>query len=200
MYCPQCGAAADQGIKYCKQCGINLRRIQGVMSRGGASASWNDVWMEAELEEQRKERKKSPEEKRIEEIKGGVVTASVGLALTIFFSFLFDAVANTAGGQGAEILRSLWAVGLIPLFIGLGFIFNGVYLSKRLVELKRGQEQPLPSLAPPQPLPQPQSLFGAVDTARGMQLPAANTSPSVTEHTTAHLGAATAVKAPRETN
>ncbi len=196
MFCPQCGAAADQGIKYCKQCGINLRRIQGVMSRGGASMDWNDVWKEEALEEQRQQRKKTPEEKRIEEIKGGVITASVGLAITVFFSFLFDAVANTAGGQGAEILRSLWAVGLVPLFVGLGFIFNGVYLSKRLVELKRGQEQPLPPLAPPQPQP----LFGAVDTARGMQLPAANTQASVTEHTTAHLGAATAVKVSRETN
>lgn len=196
MFCPQCGASADQGIKYCKQCGINLRRIQGVMSRGGASANWNDVWMEEALEEQRNKRKKSPEEKRIEEIKGGVLTSSVGLALTIFFSFLFDAVANNVGGSQAEILRSLWAVGLVPLFIGLGIVFNGVYLSKRVVELKRMQEQPPQSLAPPQPQP----LFGVVDTARVAQLPAANAQVSVTEHTTAHLGEATAVNVRRETN
>ncbi len=196
MFCPQCAAPADHGIKYCKQCGINLRRIQGVMSRGGAGMSWNDAWMEEHLEERRNKRKKTPEEKRLEEIKAGVIVGSSGLALTIFFSFLFDAIANNVGGPQAEILRSMWATGLIPLFIGLALIFNGVYLSKRLVELKRGQAQPLPPLAPPQAQP----LFGAVDTARGMQLPAANTSVSVTEHTTAHLGAATAVKVPRETN
>lgn len=197
MFCPQCGAQADQGIKYCKQCGINLRRIQGVMSRGGASANWNDVWMEEALEEQRSKRKKTPEEKRIDEIKGGVITSSAGLAITIFFSFLFNAIANNVGGSQAEILRSLWAIGLVPLFIGLGIVFNGVYLSKRIVELKRAPEQPL---APPQPQP----LFGAqsssVDTAKVAQLPAANTQSSVTEHTTAHLGEATRVKARRETN
>ena len=191
MFCPQCGAQADQGIKFCKQCGINLRRIQGVMSRGGASASWNDVWKEEALEEQRQKRKKTPAEKRIEEIKAGVITSSAGLALTIFLSFLFDAIANVSHDPHANFLRSLWAVGLIPLFIGLGFIFNGVYLSKRLVELKR---QPEPAVAPPQP------LFAAVDTARVAQLPAANTQASVTEHTTAHLGEATAVNARRETN
>ncbi len=196
MFCPQCGAQADQGIKYCKQCGINLRRIQGVMSRGGASANWNDVWMEEALEEQRSKRKKTPEEKRIDEIKGGVILSSVGLALTIFFSFLFDAIANNAGGTQAEILRSLWAVGLVPLFIGLGFIFNGVYLSKHLVELKRGQAEPLQPLAPPQPQP----MFGVVDTAKVAQLPAANAQVSVTEHTTAHLGEATAINVQRKTN
>jgi hypothetical protein len=200
MFCPQCGAQADQGIKYCKQCGINLRRIQGVMSRGGASANWNDVWMEEALEEQRSKRKKTPEEKRIDEIKGGVVTSSAGLAITIFFSFLFNAIANNVGGSQADILRSLWAVGLVPLFIGLGIVFNGVYLSKRIVELKRAPEQS------PQPLaqPQPQPLFGAqnssVDTAKVAQLPAANAQVSVTEHTTAHLGEATAVNVQRKTN
>ena len=194
MYCPQCSAPADQGIKYCKQCGINLRRIQGVMARGGAGMSWNDVWMEEHLEEQRSKRKKTPEEKRIEEIKAGVITGSVGLALTIFFSFLFDAIANNVGGPQAQILRSLWAVGLIPLFIGAGIVFNGVYLSKRLIELKR-ERDPSP-LAPPQPQP----LFAAVDTARVAQLSAANAQASVTEHTTAHLSDATAVNVRRETN
>lgn len=204
MFCPQCGAQADQGIKYCKQCGINLRRIQGVMSRGGASANWNDVWMEEALEEQRSKRKKTPEEKRLDEIKGGVITSSVGLAITIFFSFLFDAIANNASGSQAEILRSLWAVGLVPLFIGLGIVFNGVYLSKRIVELKRAPEQlPQPSAQPLAP-PHPQPLFGtqagSVDTAKVAQLPAANAQSSVTEHTTAHLGEATAVNVPRKTN
>jgi hypothetical protein len=200
MFCPQCGAQADQGIKYCKQCGINLRRIQGVMSRGGASANWNDVWMEEALEDQRSKRKKTPEEKRIDEIKGGVITSSAGLAITIFFSFLFNAIANNVGGSQAEILRSLWAIGLVPLFIGLGIVFNGVYLSKRIVELKHTPEPSAQPLAPPQPQP----LFGtqntSVDTAKVAQLPAANAQSSVTEHTTAHLGEATAVNVQRKTN
>jgi len=197
MYCPQCGTQADPGIKYCKKCGQALNRIRGVMSRGGSSANWNDVWMEEALDEHRKKRKKTPEEKRLEEIKGGVITSFVGLAITIFFSFLFDAIANNVAGPQANILRSLWAVGLVPLFVGAGLIFNGVFVSRRLVELKLQQElstrqsQALPSAA-------------AVDTAPVAQLPEARPQATpefgVTEHTTARLGEGVAIPARRDTD
>lgn len=196
MYCPQCGTQAEPGIKYCKKCGQALNRIRGVMSRGGASANWNEVWLEGHLEERRSKRKKSPEEKRLEEIKGGVITSSVGLAITIFFSFLFDAIANTAPEPGANILRTLWTVGLVPLFIGAGLIFNGLFVSKRIVELKRQQE----ALAQ-----QSQALPGAsVDTAPVAQLPEARPQATpefgVTEHTTARLGEGAAIPARRDNN
>ncbi len=155
-------------------------------------------WMEEALDEHRKKRKKTPEEKRLEEIKGGVITSFVGLAITIFFSFLFDAIANTLPDPGvANILRSLWAVGLVPLFVGAGLIFNGVFVSKRLVEVKLQQElstrqsQALPSAA-------------AVDTAPVAQLPEARPQATpefgVTEHTTARLGEGVAIPARRDTD
>ena len=65
MYCPQCGTQADPGIKYCKKCGQALNRIRGVMSRGGSTPNWNEVWIEEALEEHRNKRKKTPEEKRL---------------------------------------------------------------------------------------------------------------------------------------
>jgi hypothetical protein len=194
MYCPQCGAQADPSIKYCKQCGQALNRIRGVMSRGGASANWNDVWQEEVLEEHRKKRKKTPEEKRYEEIKGGVITTSVGVGATIFLYFLMNAIALNEP-QDAAILRSVWLAGLVPTFIGLGILFNGVFISKRIVELKRQQES----------LPQaPQPLFSAVETGRAAQLPEAQAKAvndySVTEHTTARLAEKTAANVRRETN
>lgn len=194
MFCPQCGAQADPGIKYCKQCGQALNRIRGVMSRGGASVNWHDAWQEEVLEEQRKKRKKTPEEKRYEEIKGGVITTSVGLGATIFLYFLMNAIAANEP-HDAAILRAVWLAGLVPTFIGLGILFNGVVISKRIVELKREQELQGP---PPQP------LFSVSETARVGQLPEPQVQTvsdySVTEHTTARLGEKTAVNVPRETN
>jgi hypothetical protein len=196
MYCPQCGTQAEPGVKYCKKCGQPLNRIRGVMSRGGSSANWNEVWIEEHLEKRRDKRKKTPEEKRLEEIKGGVITSSVGLAIMIFFSFLFDAIANTAPEPGANILRSLWAVGLVPLFVGAGLIVNGVFVSKRLVELKLQQELSAQ---------QSEALSGvSVDTAPVAQLPEARPQATpefgVTEHTTARLGEGTAIPARRDNN
>ena len=196
MYCPQCGTQTEPGIKYCKKCGQALNRIRSNMSRGGSSANWNEVWIEEHLEERRSKRKKTPEEKRLEEIKGGVITSSVGLAITIFFSFLFDAIANLTPGPEANILRSLWAVGLVPLCVGAGLIFNGVFVSRRLVELKRQQELFAQ---------QSQALPGsAVDTAPVAQLPEARPQATpefgVTEHTTARLGEGVAIPARRDTD
>jgi hypothetical protein len=197
MYCPQCGTQAEPGIKYCKKCGQALNRIRGVMSKGGASVNWNDVWMEEALDEHRKKRKKTPEEKRLEEIKAGVITSSAGLAITIFLSFLFDAIANASPDPGANILRSLWTVGFVPLFVGLGLIFNGVFVSRRLVELKRQQQ-----LSAQQSQASPGGA--AVDTAPVAQLPEprpqATPEFGVTEHTTARLGEGAAIPARRDTD
>ncbi len=158
MFCPSCGTETREALKFCKKCGTNLKRVQGVMGKGGAGpginqpTDWNQWWIEEHQEKRERDKKKLPEEKRLEEIKTGVITTSVGLAVMVFFSFLFEAIANAAGGPGANIIRSLWAVGLVPTLVGLGFIFNGVVVSKRLVELKKQQatnsEQPMFAAVP----------------------------------------------------
>jgi hypothetical protein len=193
MYCPQCGAQADPNIKYCKQCGQALNHIRGALSHSGANANWNAVWQEEALEEHRKKRKKTPEEKRYDEIKGGVITTAVGLGATLFLYFLLNAVADSEGGKDAAILRVVWLAGLVPLLIGLGILFNGIFISRKVVELKRQQENPLQT---------PQPLFAAVETGRVAQLPEAQTvnDHSVTEHTTARLAERVAVNARRETS
>lgn len=144
MFCPQCGTETREALKFCKQCGVNLRRVQGVMSKGGGgfNARLERVdWQREALEEQREKRKRSPEEKRLNEIKGGVITTCLGLGLMVFFSMLFEAIADNAGGAQANILRSLWAVGLVPFLIGLGVLLNGLFVSKKIVELKQQQKQ-----------------------------------------------------------
>lgn len=201
MFCPNCGTETREPLKFCKQCGVNLRRVQGVLGKGGAGArtnspvSWDQVALEEYQEERERKNKKTPEEKRLNEIKSGVITASVGLGLLIFFSFLFEAIANMMGANpAASIVRSLWTVGLVPFLIGLGITFNGLVVSKRLVELKRQEERSTP-----------QPLFSAIpDTSPVRQLTEAAQSPiaeySITEPTTTKLREPISVSSPRDTN
>src|SRR5678816_4725165 len=37
----------------------------------------------------------------------------------------------------AEILSRIWVVGVIPLFVGLSLVVNGVFVSKKLVRIAR---------------------------------------------------------------
>lgn len=196
MFCPNCGTETREALKFCKKCGTNLKRVQGVMGKGGAGnpTDWNQWWIEEHQEKRERNKKKLPEEKRLEEIKAGVITASVGLALTIFLNLLFDAIANTAGGPQSQILRSLWAVGLVPLFIGLAFIFNGMFVSKRIVELKKQEASQTP-----------QPLFAPVpNTSPVPQLGEASARPisdfSIAEPTTARLREPIPMASSRDTN
>ena len=198
MYCPSCGIEASDQTKYCTKCGVNLRRVKGVLGKGGAGAKQGDD-LEQLLLGERKARnetrkKKTPEEKRLEELKAGVITSSVGFGLMVFLSLLFDAIASTIEGPEGNILRSLWAVGLIPFMIGLGITFNGLFVSKRIVELKRQQE-----------LKERQStLFSAPNTSPVARLVEPSQSPisdfSVTETTTTKLREPVADPSPRDTN
>jgi len=200
MFCPTCGTETREPLKFCKKCGTNLKRVQGVMGKGGAGviaqspAGWDQLALEEYREERERKKKKTPEEKRYEEIKAGIITSCVGLGVMIFFSFLFNAIANTVEGPEANILRSLWAVGLVPFLIGLGITFNGLIVSKRIIELKRQQVD-----AAPKP------LFSAVPvTAQVPQLTGSSLEPvadfSITEPTTSKLREPTPVPSSRDTN
>jgi hypothetical protein len=201
MYCPSCGTEVSDQKKYCTKCGVNLRRVKGVLSKGGASAQkgddWDPFWLEERRARNEARKKKTPEVKRLEEIKAGVITSSVGFGLMVFLGLLFDAVASTIEGPGGNILRSLWTVGLIPFMIGLGILFNGLFVSKRIVELKRQQE----------PKDQQSPLFSApntLDTSPVAQLVEPSQSQisdfSVTESTTTKLREPVAAPSPRDAN
>jgi hypothetical protein len=201
MYCPSCGTEVSDQTKYCTKCGVNLRRVKGVLGKGGAGVKKGDDWEPLWLEEQRARKEarknKTPEVKRLEEIKAGVITSSVGFGLMVFLSLLFNAIASTMEGPEGNILRSLWAVGLIPFLIGLGTLFNGLFVSKRIVELKRQQERK----------DQQSPLFSApntLDTSPVARLAEPSQSPisdfSVTETTTTKLHEPVAAPSPRDAN
>jgi hypothetical protein len=200
MFCPNCGLETREALKFCKQCGTNLGRVQGVLGKGGAGvrtkgpADWNKVALEEYQEERERKKKKTPEEKRLDEIKTGVITTSIGLGLMIFLRFLFLAIASTLPWQEANVLRGLWWVGWIPFLVGLGVIFNGVVIGKKAVELKRKQESD--KLHP--------IYFSVPNTSPVPQLAESSQSEiadySVTESTTTKLREPVAVHSSRETN
>jgi hypothetical protein len=193
MFCPKCGTNQSDELKYCKNCGSNLQAVRlAVEARDeGEKFDWSKTWV-AEMFLSEGERKRrlqelerlsgiTPEVKRYNEIKGGVITAFVGLALIIFLGIFMEGIIR--GGNvppdTAQILSRLWVAGVIPLFVGIALMINGIIVSKKQVEAARRN---LPSS--PEALgraPQPQALRPA-DTSEFI-----NHGFSVTEGTTQHL-------------
>lgn len=149
MFCPKCGAIQSDELKFCKTCGVNLHAVRQIVEAGGTSDKfdWSKTWV-AEMflsegerkrrtEELERQRGITPEVKRFKEIKGGVITACVGIALMIFLAIFMEGI--VLGGKvphdEAEILSRIWAVGVIPLLVGVGLLINGVFVSKKQVEI-----------------------------------------------------------------
>lgn len=158
MFCPQCGSNQSDDVKFCKLCGANLYAVrQVVATRETGEGFWNKTWV-AEMfisEGERKRRKEelerqmgiTPAVKRYKEIKAGVITASVGLAVAIFLLVFMQGI--IVGGKvpldTAEILSRIWIVGVIPLFVGIALIINGLFVSKKLVDIGRHTQQTGPN-------------------------------------------------------
>jgi hypothetical protein len=202
MFCPKCGTNQSDELKFCKTCGAHLQAVRlAVEARdAGDKFDWGKTWV-AEMflsEGERKRREEelerlrgiTPEVKRYNEIKGGVITAFVGLALMIFLGIFMQGIIR--GGNvphdTAEILSRLWVAGVIPLFVGVALMINGIFVSKkqaeaaaRASELRARTAQPapdaLPKAAPPRPL-------RPADTSEFI-----TPGFSVTEGTTQHLAA-----------
>ena len=145
MFCPKCGSTQPEDLRFCKQCGANLAAVRMAVEKPEAveEFDWSKTWVaemfmssdEAARRQAELERIQgiTPEIKRLNEIKGGVITASVGIAVTILLFVLMNGI--IAGGRvsdvAVEILSRVWVAGLIPIFIGAALIFNGMVVSKR---------------------------------------------------------------------
>jgi hypothetical protein len=200
MFCPQCGITQKEDLKFCKSCGANLHAVrQAVTARDGDAkpeekTDWKKSWITdialipEEIRRLKREQQTvfDAEEKRYKEMKAGIITSSVGLSLMIFLKIFMEGLVQ--GGsvppEGAAILSRVWVAGLIPFFIGLGVLFNGLVVSKRLVELSKREIDQRERL---------KTLELAAKENDGNSLPAVewyepdSTIPSVTEHTTREL-------------
>lgn len=197
MFCPRCGLQTTDDLKYCRQCGANLRGVrEAMMSRSPEEKfNWNKTWVsEMFLSQEEHERRRgiTPEVKRLNEIKGGVITSLVGIGLIIFLRIFLGIVAQGESGNDAEIIRNVWLVGIIPFLIGVGLLINGFFISRRIVKLKEQQMQSaMPAVTMPTPLP-------AKTTDQLINDAATPAGYGVTENTTAHLPESVAAPPRRE--
>lgn len=189
MFCPQCGANQSDELKFCKLCGANLYAVRQVVTtrETGEKFDWSKTWV-AEMflsDGERKRRKgeigqRGADIQRSREIKAGVITGSVGIGLAIFLYVFMQGIilSGNVAPHAVEILSRLWVVGVIPLCIGIGLVFNGLVVSKRLVR-GDGQEPSSPRVLDAETDPR---LLRSADTA-GLDPP----NFSVTDETTRHL-------------
>jgi len=108
-----------------------LERLRGTTLETQSDGRTATVW-DVELE---RLRGTTPEIQRSREIKAGVITGSVGIGLAIFLYVFMQGIilSGDVAPDAVEILRRLWVVGVIPLCIGIGLVFNGLVVGRRLV-------------------------------------------------------------------
>src|SRR5215813_6516068 len=134
MLCPRCASNQSDDIKFCTFCGANLQAVREAMEApdSGKKFDWGNTWVAemfmsgqaAELRKQEMERALgiTPEVKRYNEIKAGVILSCIGVAVSIFLYFLMIGIAAQSPPHDAEILRSVWIAGVIPFMVGLALI------------------------------------------------------------------------------
>jgi len=188
MLCPRCTSNQGDDIKFCTSCGANLQAVREVLDAPeGKKFDWSNTWvadmfMSGQMAEVRKaemERRLgiTPEVKRYNEIKAGVIVSCVGIGVSIFLFFIMHAIA-AQNPRDAELLNSVWLAGVIPFMVGLALIINGLVVSKKMVQVIEREQQRNTPLSEGMP-------------ARGLR--AADTSEfiptnfSVTDQTTRHL-------------
>jgi hypothetical protein len=158
MFCPKCGTSQNEALRFCNLCGANLYAVRQVVDTRETNEKfdWSKTWV-AEMFLSEGERKKRAAEldlqrgvtadvRRLKEIKAGVITSSVGIAVTIFLYVLMKGI--ILGGDvspgDAAILSRIWIAGIIPFMVGVGLMINGIFISKRLVEIAGKAEPVIP--------------------------------------------------------
>ena len=204
MVCPRCGSNQRdfwwstrdprhvlEELKFCKECGANLYALRQLVDKPEVDEKfdWNKTWVAEMLQSsegavRRQQAREiagglTPEVKRYNEIKGGIITGSVGLALMIFLYVFMQGI--IIGGKlpndTVEILSRIWVAGVIPVVVGLALIFNGVFISKKaLASSKRAPNSTSELTGDETP---------ALRSANTAEFLPANF--SVTENTTRHL-------------
>lgn len=189
MICPRCTSNQSDDIKFCTSCGANLHAVRKALASPGSGKGfdWGDTWvadmfMSGKAQEARKLEMErmlgiTPEIKRYNEIKAGVIVSCVGVGVTIFLFFLMQAIANQAR-DGAELIRTIWLAGLIPFLVGIALIINGTIVSKKIVESWERDHKGPKQL---EDAPTPPALH-APNTSEFIP-----TNMSVTDQTTRHL-------------
>ena len=203
MFCPQCGSTQSDDLKYCKTCGANLHALRQVMAtrESDEKFDWSKTWVAEMFQSSDVAARRAaeiellagrtPEERRRNEIKAGVITASVGVGITLLLLVLMGGIiaSGNVTDAAAEILSRLWIVGVLPFMVGIALIINGIFISTQWNENEERQREDRNRQIDPEPnetrrLPDNDAggYLSPVDTNELIDMP-----PSVTDETTRHL-------------
>ena len=195
MFCPRCASEQLDDLKFCKSCGANLEAVRQVIDtrENPGKIDWSKTWVaEMFLSQAEQKRRKqllelqrgiTPEVKRRNEIKAGVITSCAGTGVAIFLYVLMEGIIQSGhAAPGADaILSRLWVAGVIPILVGLALIINGVFVSKKAAGIHPEETGTDPRSFKPEDF-SAQRLGDSPDLLEpGF---------SVTERTTKHLGTA----------
>ena len=204
MFCPGCGLKEERAVQFCRACGADLGAVRESLERAEAAeqpsvtaareeiaraiaarikeGQWWQVGSLApqaerlfESPRERRERlRRRDEEKRLERLRGGTITAAVGLGLVVLFQLL-----RVMDNRAVVLIGP----SLIVLLVGLGVILNGL-----LFTIPKGSQGPdaapdaTPSLLNDNATSELDEPRPELDAASPSFIPA-----SVTEQTTKHL-------------
>lgn len=201
MYCPSCGSDERQPSQFCRACGTDLRVVRNSLERpdsitaSAVSAREQIGLAVADQIRQMRTGKdlehvaeevlpafekflESPEERRLRRLRAGVITASIGFAVSIVT--FFQAV------DKGDIL--IMMPGFIVLMIGLGIVINGLLFTVPRKKLPGDTSDALAQEALDSmqgriryEAPAPAHLTNELGPGSPSQL------ASITEHTTHHL-------------
>ena len=145
MFCPNCGSTQSDDLKFCKVCGANLASVRTALltREPGEKFDWSKTWVAEMLLSGEESVKRAaeierlqgitPETKRRNEIKAGVITGSAGVGIMITLFVLMQGIILGGGisEAAAAILSRIWVAGIIPVFVGFALVVNGMFISKR---------------------------------------------------------------------
>ena len=201
MYCPSCGNEERQLSQFCRACGTDLRVVRNSLERPdsitASAVSAREQIGVAVADQIRQLRTgkdlehvaeevlpafekflESPEERRLRRLRAGVITASVGFALSL--------VSLVAAMDRGDLFIML--PGLITLMVGLGIVVNGLLFTLPRKNLPGGTADALAQQA----LDSVQNRMrheppGAGSLTNELEPGGPPPLASITEHTTHHL-------------
>ena len=201
MYCPSCGNEERQLSQFCRACGTDLRVVRNSLERPdsitASAVSAREQIGVAVADQIRQLRTgkdlehvaeevlpafekflESPEERRLRRLRAGVITASVGFALSL--------VSLVAAMDRGDLFIML--PGLITLMVGLGIVVNGLLFTLPRKNLPGGTADALAQQA----LDSVQNRMrheppGAGSLTNELGPGSPSQLASITEHTTHHL-------------
>lgn len=144
MYCPSCGTEERQTSQFCRACGSDMKTLRNLLQKpdsitvsaiSAREEIGRAIATKIQTLESAKDLKKvaeevlpevekfleSPAERRLRRLRAGVITAAVGLGVTLIMLL------------GKVVIMPLaligWPAGLLVFLIGVGIIINGILFS-----------------------------------------------------------------------